>query len=89
MGLNKTAAKEYGPVEIRIKAVCPAFIWTPMNAANAVVMGKDVLDKAVEAMPMPRFGEADEVERVIAFLLSEESNFVTGAASSVDREWST
>ncbi len=83
IGLTKTAASEYGKYNIRINAVCPTVIDTPMGRSY---MDQD--DKIVEiiksSIPMKRFGEAFEVAKLIKWLSSEENTFVTGQAVAVD-----
>lgn len=83
-GLTKVAAKEYGSVGIRINAVAPGYIWTPLQEDVVATFGKAMIDTAVEAMPLPRFGQPEEVASMIAVLLSEESSFVTGSIVGVD-----
>ena len=87
--LTRVAAKEYGAAGIRINAVAPGYIWTPMEEEVAANLGKSILDQAAEAMPIPRYGKPEEVAKTIAFLLSEESSFTTGSIYSVDGGWNT
>lgn len=73
-GLTKSAAKEAGPRGIRVNAVAPGAVMTPM------------LDKpdAAFTSPIPRAGDPEEIANVICFLLARDSSFITGAVHTVD-----
>jgi NAD(P)-dependent dehydrogenase (short-subunit alcohol dehydrogenase family) len=82
VGLTKTAALEYGQQGIRVNAVGPAFIQTPMIAAlendpglNAMLVGKH---------PIGRLGQPEEVAELVLWLSSDKASFVTGAYYPVD-----
>jgi 3alpha(or 20beta)-hydroxysteroid dehydrogenase len=79
-GLTHAAATELGPRGIRVNLVHPGFIETPMTASAPDAMR----DAQLALTPLERTGEADEVARVVAFLLSEASAYVTGAEIPVD-----
>ncbi len=80
IGLTKGWAKEFGKKGIRVNAIAPGFIKTPMT--------EKVPDKVIEYMvsktPMARMGEAYEVANAILFLVSDESSFITGHVLNVD-----
>jgi NAD(P)-dependent dehydrogenase (short-subunit alcohol dehydrogenase family) len=81
VGLTKTAAIEYATHGIRINAVGPGFIDTPLLSKN--------LDAAALAFvtglhPLGRLGTADEVAALTCFLLSDEASFITGSYHLVD-----
>jgi NAD(P)-dependent dehydrogenase (short-subunit alcohol dehydrogenase family) len=81
VGLTKTAALEYAKQGIRVNAVGPGFIKTPLLDVN--------LDDATQAYlaslhAVGRMGNSQEVAGVVAFLSSEEASFVTGAYYLVD-----
>ncbi|KAJ0160865.1 putative 2,5-dichloro-2,5-cyclohexadiene-1,4-diol dehydrogenase [Colletotrichum tanaceti] len=81
VGLTKTAAKEFIKTGLRINAVCPGAINTPMmnQALGTVETG------AAASTPfLARIGEPIEIARAIAFLLGDEASFVAGQAWQVD-----
>lgn len=59
-------------------------IRTPMTDNLVETMGQESLNRVVTFNPMPRMGEPVEVANVIAFLLSEESSYVTGSLYTID-----
>ena len=79
-GLTHVAATEYGPRGIRVNIVHPGFIETPMTANAPAPMREAQLDLT----PLERFGNPDEVARVVVFLLSDAAAYVTGAEIPVD-----
>jgi NAD(P)-dependent dehydrogenase (short-subunit alcohol dehydrogenase family) len=81
LGLTKVAALEYSAQGIRVNAVCPGFIKTPMleNALSAEAMGQIAQLHAVG-----RMGESEEVANLVLFLASDEASFITGGAYLVD-----
>jgi len=86
VGLTKTAALEYAKQGIRINAVCPGVIKTPMIDRTT---GKDkTVEKSFENMePVGRMGQPEEVAEAIVWLCSDGSSFVTGHAMAVDGGW--
>ncbi len=86
IGLTKTAALEYAKLGIRVNAVCPGVIRTPMIDR---VTGKDkTVEKQYESMePVGRMGSPEEVAEAVVWLCSDASSFVTGHAMAVDGGW--
>lgn len=83
MGLTKSAALEYSSKGVRVNAVNPAVIRTPM--AEGLARARRIETDGFAAMhPIGRIGEPEEVANVVLFLCSDKASFVTGAANCVD-----
>jgi NAD(P)-dependent dehydrogenase (short-subunit alcohol dehydrogenase family) len=83
IGLTKAAALEYARVNVRVNAVCPSFIETPMVTSITEVSQK-MAERTVKGNPMKRLGQANEVAELIVWLASSKSSFVNGAAYAID-----
>jgi len=81
LGLTKTAAMEYAQRKIRINAVGPAFIQTPLLTDN---LSQEMLDGLAGLHPMGRIGSSEEVSALTCFLLSDRASFITGSYHLVD-----
>jgi NAD(P)-dependent dehydrogenase (short-subunit alcohol dehydrogenase family) len=84
--LTKNAALEYGSAGIRVNAVCPGIIRTPMGVqAIAALGGEDVLEEiGRRAHPLGRLGVPEDVAKLACFLASADAGFISGAAVPVD-----
>jgi NAD(P)-dependent dehydrogenase (short-subunit alcohol dehydrogenase family) len=84
-GLTKTAALEYATRNVRVNAVCPGYVDTPMlSAALDSEPGSDVYRQIEELQPMKRLATPVEVAECVLWLLSPASSFVTGVDLVVD-----
>jgi NAD(P)-dependent dehydrogenase (short-subunit alcohol dehydrogenase family) len=83
VGLTKTAALEYAKAGIRVNAVCPGPIDTPMLQKGATRFPQ-VIEKMVAAQPNKRLGKPEEIAEAAVWLCSDGASFVTGLAMSVD-----
>ncbi|MGZ0085214.1 3-oxoacyl-[acyl-carrier-protein] reductase [Caldibacillus thermoamylovorans] len=80
IGLTKTAARELASRHITVNAVAPGFITTDMTEALSAEQKENMLNQ----IPLARFGEPDDVARVVAFLASDAAGYMTGQTLHVD-----
>lgn len=80
IGLTKSLAKELGVRGVRVNAIAPGYIDTPMTQA----LGEDVRKAIVDATPMRQIGTTADVAAAVVFLASDMARFVTGAVLPVD-----
>jgi NAD(P)-dependent dehydrogenase (short-subunit alcohol dehydrogenase family) len=83
LGLTKSAALEYASRGIRINAVCPGTIETPM-VTDMIAKGELELPEAVANQPIGRLGRGDEIAVAVLWLCSPGASFVLGVALPVD-----
>lgn len=84
IGLVRSAAKEVGDRDLRVNSVAPGSIQTPlMDKRNAL----EGVEPGTIETPIERLGTAEEVGNLIAFLLSDESKFISGATYAIDGAW--
>lgn len=81
IGLARCAAKDLGDRGIRVNCVAPGAVKTPMVMEGP---GVEFLDGFASQTPVGRPGNPAEIARLIAFLLGEESSFVTGSVYTID-----
>ncbi|MBA3056707.1 MAG: 3-oxoacyl-ACP reductase FabG [Gammaproteobacteria bacterium] len=79
IGFTKTWSRELGPKGIRVNAVAPGFVTTPMVAA----MPEKVLQDLQAKVPLKRLGKPEEIANVYAFLASDEASYINGAVIEV------
>ncbi|MDI2590833.1 SDR family oxidoreductase [Pseudomonas sp. N3-W] len=84
IGLTKSAALEYAKRNIRVNAVCPGLIWTPMAEQMAASGQREALEAMVQSIPMGRHGRAEEIADAVLWLCSRSASYVTGQSISVD-----
>jgi NAD(P)-dependent dehydrogenase (short-subunit alcohol dehydrogenase family) len=83
VGLTKAAALDYAQTGVRINAVCPGVIQTPM--IDRVLERDPAMETALTAMePLGRLGRADEIADAVVWLCSDAASFVTGQAIAID-----
>jgi 3alpha(or 20beta)-hydroxysteroid dehydrogenase len=79
-GMTKSAALELAPLNIRVNSVYPGLIDTTMPNSRA----RDDLERRAALLRLKRMGTAEDVAKVVLFLLSDDSAYMTGAEISVD-----
>ena len=84
VGLTKCAALEYSNQGVRVNAVCPGFIYTPMIERYGVTEDEEMHDSIEGLHPIGRLGEAEEIASTVLWLCSEDASFVTGESVNVD-----
>lgn len=79
IGFTKTWSRELGPKGIRVNAVAPGFVATPILST----MPEKVIDEMVQRVPLKRLGQPEDIANVYAFLASDEAAYVNGAVLEV------
>jgi NAD(P)-dependent dehydrogenase (short-subunit alcohol dehydrogenase family) len=83
--LTKTMAVELGPLGIRVNALCPGYISTPLNTTIAAGLGAGFEEAyARDRIPLRRTGRPEEVAAAYAFLASDDASFINGAGLVID-----
>lgn len=80
IGLTKTTARELASRGINVNAVAPGFITTDMTNK----LSEDIKAEMLKQVPLARFGEPQDVARVVTFLASEDSSYMTGQTLHID-----
>lgn len=80
IGFTKTAAKELASRNITVNAIAPGFITTDMTDR----LSEDVRTEMLKQIPLARFGEPEDIAKVVSFLVSDAANYITGQTIHVD-----
>ena len=83
VGLTKSAGLEYAPQNIRVNAICPGIIETPM-VSGMLESQPEAMAELMKDVPIKRLGRADEIADAVLWLCSPASTFVIGHALPVD-----
>jgi NAD(P)-dependent dehydrogenase (short-subunit alcohol dehydrogenase family) len=81
VNLTRTMAVDYAKEKIRVNAICPGFIKTPMVQNG---LPEEALAQIAAMHPLGRMGEPEEIAKAILFLASDDASFITGASLLVD-----
>jgi len=84
LGFTKSAALEYAGRGIRINAVCPGLIHTPMSDQMFASGQADALKAMEKSIPMGRVGRPEEIANAVLWLCSDAASYMTGQSISVD-----
>ena len=84
IGLTQTAALEYATQNIRINAVCPGFVYTPLLEKAGMQIGSEMHTVISNLHPMKRMGTSEEIAGAVIWLCSDAASFVTGHSLMVD-----
>jgi len=82
MLMNKSIAQEVAPHRIRVNSVCPGAIRTPIN--RSAWETPEAYDKLMDLIPYNRIGEPVDIARVVAWLASDDADYITGASLFAD-----
>jgi NAD(P)-dependent dehydrogenase (short-subunit alcohol dehydrogenase family) len=83
IAFTKSVAREWGPHQIRVNALAPGFVPTD-NAVAGILSSPGAQERMLDLIPLGRFGTPEEIAGVAAFLLGDESRYVTGAVFAAD-----
>jgi len=88
IGLTRSMAVDYGPSNIRVNAICPAAIDSPMLRRDAALVNpadpQSVVRQWGQAHAIRRIGRPEEVAELVLFLASSRASFITGATYVID-----
>jgi len=84
LGFTKSAALEYATRGIRINAICPGLIQTPMSDQMVAAGQGEALKEMEKSIPMGRVGRPEEIAHAVLWLCSDAASYVTGQSISVD-----
>jgi len=80
IGLTKTFAKEFGSRNVRVNAVTPGFVQTAMTDQ----LSEEVKNKALEAVPLKRFAQTQDIASAVLFLAGDDAAYITGHVLAVN-----
>ena len=80
IGITKSAAKELASKGITVNAIAPGYIDTDMTK----VLSDNVKESVLATIPLKRMGDAADIAKTVAFLVSDEASYITGQVISVD-----
>lgn len=88
LGYTRQLSYDYGPKGIKVNAICPGLVETPMTAPLINGEAGELIMAAVRATPARRWAQSVEIAKLALFLASEDSDFMHGAAVVIDGGYS-
>lgn len=85
VGMTMAAAKEGGPRQIRVNAIAPGYVDTPLLDNSGLLDGHE--EAMLKMVPQGRKASAEEVAKLVAYLLSDEASYVNGNIARIDGGW--
>ena len=80
IGLTKSVARELASRGVTANAIAPGYVETPMTA----VLPDKVKEAMLDAIPMKRYGQVEDIANCVSFLVSDKASYITGQVISVD-----
>ena len=80
IGFTKSAARELGSRNITVNAVTPGFIKSPMTDS----LSPEIRERLMKNIPLGRLGEPEDIAKIVRFLVSDDSSYITGAVINVN-----
>ncbi|MCW2597010.1 MAG: short-chain dehydrogenase/reductase [Jatrophihabitans sp.] len=88
LGLTRQLAFEYGNKGVRVNAICPGAVQTGMTSYLLTEEGRNPhVDAAIAGTPAGRWGRPEEIARLVSYLVSDDADFIHGAAYAIDGGW--
>src|SRR5699024_2724821 len=84
--ISKAAATQFGRQGVRVNALFPGIIETPMT--QGLSTSKDLLNQLIQATPLQRLGQPEDIAKAALFLASDDSSYITGAEIVIDSGFS-
>lgn len=79
ISITEVASREFGRFNIRVNAILPGYIVTPMSA----VVPEKIVNQVIAKCPLNRMGQPEEIANVVSFLSSEKASYINGASIEV------
>lgn len=84
IGLSRAAAMEYGRFGVRVNVVCPGYVGTGITLSPDTVFTPDRVEAGLRRTALRRMADPDEISALVAWLLSDQASYVTGAVYAAD-----
>ncbi|RLC69794.1 MAG: hypothetical protein DRI26_08370, partial [Chloroflexi bacterium] len=85
IGITRQVAAWYGSMGINANCICPSVVRTKMT--EGLLEAPEIVETSLRATPLGRFAQPEEIVPLLVYLASDESDYVTGAAVTIDGGW--